>query len=216
MLGMKSVLSLFQLKKRSLAAVLPLALCGLTSVAHADTVYTPVTVSDVETNLSIVGIGGGLNQWTTTLNVTNTGSTPIYDLSFLTFTALVSDDGGTSYYYGTWDNTLQQWTLSSPYAATVDVANASTYLSQADTTVTFPGGEGSDSFPLVTVDGVLLPGDSENIVIVDDISNNVNVYYFDGSFVATTPEPGTALLLGLGCLALGCVVFARRTVARKL
>jgi len=204
-------LSLSRFSKWTLAAIFALVLAGSTSIAHADPTYTLAPVTDVQTGLAITSIGGGLNQWDSTLQVTNTSANPIYNVSFVQFTALVSDDGGSSYYYGTWDNTTQQWELTSPYDATVSVANASAYLSQSQTDVTFPAGFESDSFPLISVAGVILPGNSASFDVLNDLSSNVNVYFFDGDFLDTpTPEPGALSLMLLGCCAGGCFAYFRR------
>ena len=204
-------LSLSRFSKWTLAAIFALVLAGSTSIAHADPTYTLAPVTDVQTGLAITSIGGGLNQWDSTLQVTNTSANPIYNVSFVQFTALVSDDGGSSYYYGTWDNTTQQWELTSPYDATVSVANASAYLSQSQTDVAFPVGFESDSFPMISVAGVILPGNSASFDVLNDLSSNVNVYFFDGDFLDTpTPEPGALSLMLLGCCAGGCFAYFRR------
>ena len=64
------------------AAFFPAALTGLTRTAYADQLYVPAPVSLSQTGLTITSIGGGLNQWDTSLNVTNTSANPIYDVIF--------------------------------------------------------------------------------------------------------------------------------------
>jgi hypothetical protein len=204
-------LSLSRFCKWCLAAIFALVLAGSTSIAHADPTYTLAPISLAQTGLSITSIGGGLSQWDTTLQVTNTSANPIYNVSFVQFTALVSDDGGSNSYYGTWDNSTQQWELTSPYDATISVSNAAFYLSQSQTDVTFPAGDESDSFPLISVAGVILPGNSASFDVLNDLSNNVDVYYFNGDFLDTpTPEPGALSLMLLGCCAGGCFAYLRR------
>jgi hypothetical protein len=203
-------LSLSRFSKWGLAAIFALVLAGSISTAHADPTYTLAPVTFVQTGGPFVtSIGGGLNQWVTPLQVTNTSANPIYSVSWVSFTAEVSEDGS-NFYFGTWDNTSQQWEVTTPISATVAVGNAAFYLSQSQTDVTFPAGDGSDSFPLISVAGVILPGDSASFDVVDDLSSNVNVFFFTGDVLDATPEPGALSLMLLGCCAGGCFAYFRR------
>jgi hypothetical protein len=174
-------------------------------------VYFAAPVSISQTNLIITPIGGGLNQWDTVLNVTNTSASTIYNVSFVQTFAEVSDDGGSTFFDPSWNNTSQEWVLSSPYDATVSVDNAAFGLTQGQTTVAFPASLVGDSLPVVDVAGLLLPDQTVSFNLDNDLTSNVDVYFLNGAFLDTaTPEPGTLSLLLLGGCAAAGFAFRQR------
>ncbi len=206
-----------RLGRWGVAAFFAAALTGLTRTAYADQLYVPAPVSLSQTGLTITSIGGGLNQWDTSLNVTNTSANPIYDVIFAEFDFEVSDDGGANYYDPVWNNSLQEWVLSSPYSATVSSANTAFYLTQSETSITFPAGEGSDSFPVVFVAGTILPYQTVSFNLLTDKSSSINDAHLTNFDILDTPnpvpEPGTVTLMLLGCFAGAWLAYIRR---RKL
>jgi hypothetical protein len=195
------------------AAFFTFALTGLPRAAHADQLYVSAPVSISQTGLTVTSIGGGLNQWDASINVTNTSSNPIYNVVFAQFAFEVSDDGGANFYDPVWNNSLQEWVLISPYSATVSSVNTAFYLTQSETSITFPPGEGSDSFPVIFIAGAILPLQTVSFDFVTDKTSNVNDAHITNYSVLDTPnpvpEPRTVSLTLLGCFAGGWLAYIR-------
>ncbi len=194
--------------KQRLILVLAIV-CLFSGAALADVPFPQYTnVSTSQTGGPFISsLGGGLNDWDTPLNATNSGSGEV-KIWFVWTQAFTRDSDG-ALHDMTWNNALSQFEYTN-LAGQLETAGGlnQDFMLSLDPSITnisiAPGFGVSTSS---TVDafyvGDLAAGATGNWDVHQKLTTNMYEFYFNGSFVSQpVPEPGSLLLLGSGLASM--------------
>ncbi|MBS1825009.1 MAG: PEP-CTERM sorting domain-containing protein [Acidobacteria bacterium] len=150
------------------------------AIAQAGPIWETGGLSLQQTNYAILDVPGDTKIWQTMMRITNNNPFPVYQAGFVNYAERFN---GT---YATWNDTTHTWDTPDNSGDVIESRHLPESLS---TTSPFGFGVDSSSSPAMRGIGDLAPGESVDVVWMDEVSDAVNDFWFYGQMIYRRDAP---------------------------